>query len=100
MCLAVYNFKATLQGKVFPITVSIGPCLVVEVTRADRVMVINCANDAQKRAVQRGLGQVHHINLDQYWKKNRRVSCAAVSIDEALVEIAQGGEKVVVYQME
>ena len=100
VCQAVGNFKATLQGKALPITVSIGACIVAQGVHAEPNMIINCAAEAQQRAAGRGLGQVHHIDLDQFRKKNRRSSYAGLSIDEALLEIAQGGEKDVMSQME
>ena len=98
--MAVSAFKATLQGKALPITVSVGACIVAQGVHAEVGMVMNCASDAQKRAARRGLGQVHHIDLDQYRKKNRRASAAEISIDEALAELAQGGEKDVISQMD
>lgn len=98
--MAVSAFKATLQGKALPITVSVGACIVPQGVHSDVSTIMSCASDAQKRAARRGLGQVHHIDLDQYRKKNRRANAAAVSIDEALVEILQGGEKDVVTQMD
>ena len=100
IAMAVSAFKATLQGKALPISVSVGACIIAEGMHADVGVVMNCASDAQKRAARRGLGQVHHIDLDQYRKKNRRASAAAVSIDDALAELSQGGEKDVVSQME
>ncbi|MCR8921167.1 diguanylate cyclase [Dasania sp. GY-MA-18] len=100
ICMAVSNFKATLQGKALPITVSVGACIVAQGVHADPQLLINCASDAQKRAARRGLGQVHHIDLDQYRKKNRRSEAAGVSIDEAIGEILQGGEKDVMTQMD
>ncbi|MGK0441083.1 MAG: diguanylate cyclase (GGDEF)-like protein [Pseudohongiellaceae bacterium] len=100
ICMAVGAFKATLQGKALPITVSVGACIIAQGVSSDVATIIKCATDAQRRAARRGLGQVHHIDLDQYRKKNRRSSATAVSIDEALLEISQGGERDVISQMD
>ena len=94
----VGNFKARHQGKLLPITVSAGACVVEKGIFADADKVIAVAAEAKGWAMSRGLSQVHSIDLGSHGSGEN--THAAVSIDDALDEIRQGGSRDVMSQME
>lgn len=94
----VSNFKARHKGKLLPITVSSGACVVKKDVFADVNTVLAVAAEAKTWAMSRGLNQVHSIDLggDHHTEIQRGV----VSVDGALNEIRQGGSRDVMSQMD
>lgn len=93
----VGNFKARHKGKLLPITVSSGACVVEKGVFADTDTVLNVAAEAKGWAMSRGLNQVHSIDLGSY--RNANIQRSAVSVDDALEEIRQGGSRDVMSQI-
>ena len=95
----VGNFKARHKGKLLPITVSAGACVVEKGVFAETDVVLNVASEAKGWAMSRGLSQVHSIDLGTY-RQSTDNQQSTISIDEVLEEIRKGGSRDVMSQMD
>jgi diguanylate cyclase (GGDEF)-like protein len=93
ICQTVANFKARHKGKLLPISVSAGACIVEPGVHADCDSVVEIAFQARASAELRGLGQVESIELGAYRRAQQGQPSTALSIDDVLQEIAAGGGK-------
>jgi GGDEF domain-containing protein len=100
ICQAVRSIKAKLRGKVLPVSVSIGVCIIERGAHADASLILEIARKAKEQAKAKGASQVFPIDLSAYKKREQTKDDPEISIDKVLKKLKSNGEKVVLAQME
>lgn len=95
----VRSFKARYRGKLIPISVSVGLCSIAENESVEPELAFNIAQQAMVVASNRGLDQIHSIDLETY-RKEQQSTESALSIDAVLDNLAKGNSQLVVENMD
>ena len=96
----VKKFKAKLRGKLLPISVSVGVCIVRRGTHPDAKLILETASEAKNQATAKGLSQVFCIDLSVNQGKDQTYDDHKISIDDALNKLKANGEKDVLAEMD
>jgi two-component system cell cycle response regulator len=100
ICRAVKKYKAKLRGKVLPVSVSIGACIIERGTHANANLILEIAGRAKEQAMAKGRNQVFPIDFSAYRRQDHAKDQPEISIDKVLSKLKANGEKVVMAQMD
>lgn len=99
ICQTVESFKATLNGKRLPLTVSAGVVSAQPENNVKPEALTDIANNALEKATKLGVSQLYLMTMEDFLKANPN-NAQTVSIDALLQQLRKGNEAAVAPKLE